>query len=275
MTVLRLVACDDEPLALQRLTDLVTYCRDATLVEAVLDPREVLPIVRAARPDVLLLDLEMPKLRGFDLLDRLAAEDFGPGGWCPQIIIVTAHSHFAALAFDSGTLDFLTKPVRLARLELALDRARIALDRQSATRRLAELGRELEQLRRLANPDAGAQRYLWLRGRDELFRIDIAQVSLIRSEAEYVRIHVGENSYLHREALTALTTRLDSTQFARIHRSTIVRIDGVRSIRRTFHGGLRVSLLSGEELPVGRTYRRAVATVFRSLIKEREDEAPH
>lgn len=262
MPPLRILTCDDEPLALQRLADLIAYCRDAVLIGAVQDSREVVPTVHGARPDVLLLDIEMPKLGGFDLLDRLGQEDFGDGDYFPQIVIVTAHSHFAAMAFETGTLDFLTKPVRLARLELALNRARDALARQSARQRVAELAAEVEQLRRRTPSAPGEQRQLWVRARDEVIRVDHDQIAMVRAEGEYVRIHVGGASYLHREPLTTLAARLDPDTFLRVHRSIIVRLAEIRSVRRTLHGALRLTLRSGEELPVGRMFRPGVADLL-------------
>lgn len=259
MAPLRIIACDDEPLALQRIADLLSCCTGVELVETILDAREVVGAVQDHRPDLLLLDIEMPKLRGFDIIDRLAQEDFGEP-YFPQIVIVTAHLEFAAMAYETGALDFLSKPVRLRRLELSLTRVRQALAQRSVAERLEAMTVELERLRALHVDDDPSPAELWIRSRGETIRIDVDQITRIEAEGVHVRVHTPRASYLHRETVASLAARLDS-RFVRIHRGDIVRIDRIASVRRNFHGALTVLLASGEELPVGRTYREALSAL--------------
>ncbi len=255
--MIRLLICDDEPLAVERLRDLVGRVPDTLVVGTATDGRSALAAVAEHAPDALLLDVEMPALDGFDVVEALAKA----GGPTPLIVFVTAYPQFAAHAFDTGAIDFLTKPVRLARLDTAIDRIRRAIDDRDAAARLAELARQLETLRQEQRGDGGQAGHLWVQRRGENVRLDLGQVDRVQSEGEYVRIFHGTASYLHREPISSLIARFDSARFVRIHRSHIVNRDRVASIRRRPAGGYTIVTDSGELLPVGRNYRTVVKTL--------------
>lgn len=257
--MIRLLLCDDEPLAIERLRDLVGRVADAEVVGTATDGRAALTAVAELRPDAVLLDIEMPALDGFDVVEALAQD----GAHAPLIVFVTAYPQFAAHAFDTGAIDFLTKPVRLARLDVAIDRIRRALGERESAARLADLARQVEQLR-AERHGGGAQTgaaHLWVQRRGENVRIDLAQVDRVQSEGEYVRIYHGDGSYLHREPISSLIDRFDPQRFVRIHRSHIVNRDRVASIRRRPAGGYTIVTSGGELLPVGRNYRAVVRTL--------------
>lgn len=251
-----MLACDDEPLALERLTDMLARVPDAVLSGAAENGRDALTLIAELKPDLLLLDIEMPRLDGFDVVEELAAQERGAGAAPPLIVFVTAYPRFAAQAFDSGALDFLTKPVRFARLEQAIARARRALEDREAHRRLDELARQLDALRAERAGGDPEARHIWVQRRGELVRVDLEKVDWIRAEGEYVRLFCGEASYLHRDLISAMEEKLDQRRFVRVHRSVIVNRERVAAVRRARHGAIKVVLERGEELPVGRTYRR-------------------
>ena len=255
--MIRFLICDDEPLAVERLRDLVGRVEGAEVVGTATDGRAALAAVANLAPDALLLDVEMPALDGFDVVEALAAS----GGPTPLIVFVTAYPQFAAHAFDTGAIDFLTKPVRLARLDTAVDRVRRAIeDRDSATR-LAELARQIEALRQQARGGEGQGGHLWVQRRGENVRLELNQVDRVQSEGEYVRIYHSSASYLHREPISSLIARFDAERFVRIHRSHIVNRDRVASIRRRPAGGYTIVTDAGDLLPVGRNYRAVVKTM--------------
>lgn len=254
---MRVVICDDEPLAVERLRDLIGRIEDTEVVGTATDGRAALAAVTEHAPDLLLLDVEMPALDGFDVVEALA----GAGGTPPLIVFVTAYPGFAAHAFDTGAIDFLTKPVRLARLDTAIERVRRALDDRSAGQRLAELAKQVESLRAERRGDSPQGAHLWVQRRGETVRLDLAQVDRVQSEGEYVRIHQGDASYLHREPISSLIDRFDADRFVRIHRSHIVNRDRVAAIRRRPAGGYTIVTDRGETLPVGRNYRAVVRTL--------------
>jgi DNA-binding LytR/AlgR family response regulator len=252
---MRLIICDDEPLAVERLRDLVTRVEGFEVVGTASNGRAALEVIKELQPDALFLDIEMPALDGFDVVEALAHDGEGVA---PLIVFVTAYPQFAAHAFDTGAIDFLTKPVRLARLEVACTRLRRALEERSAAGRLSELARQLETLRAERRGDVGEGAHLWVQRRGETVRIDLDRVDRVQAEGEYVRIHHGEASYLHREPISALIDRFDATRFIRIHRSHIVCRDRIASIRRRPAGGYTIVTESGDLLPVGRSYRGVV-----------------
>src|SRR5688572_27008495 len=139
--------CDDEPLALDRLAGLLAQCEDVDLIGQTLTGQDLLAQVAVLAPDLVLLDIEMPRIDGFDVVEALSRMDWAEPAAPPLIVFVTAHPDMAASAFDSGALDFISKPVRLSRLEQALARARQAAAQREAGRRLQELSGQLDALK--------------------------------------------------------------------------------------------------------------------------------
>jgi DNA-binding LytR/AlgR family response regulator len=256
MTLLRVMTVDDEPRALRRLEILLDRIGDVTLVASARSGEEAIAVVRRERPDVLLLDIEMPGLTGLDLLGELATEEL------PVVIFVTAFDRYAVKAFDVSALDYVLKPVRLDRLRAALDKAREALrsrGTEAQVKRLrAAIAALAEEAEPLAPPPPRFEQDLWVQNRSEVMRVPVASVDWIEAEDDYVRLHVGANSYLHNDTMNALEERLDPADFIRIHRSAMIRIGRITGYCRNGYGGLAVKLDGGRELRVGRSYLGAV-----------------
>ena len=249
--------CDDEPLALDRLAALLQRCEGVELVGSALSGRALLDEVQTLQPTLILLDIEMPQVDGFDVVEALSRMAWASPAVPPLVIFVTAHPEFAVEAFDSGALDFISKPVRLSRLEQALRRAREAVEQREARQRLRELSAQLDDLKRAR--DAGREaRHIWVRKGAETVRLEIDAIEWIEAEGEYVRIHVGADNYLERGSLTEAASRFAGYDFARIHRSAVINPEPVGAIEKTRWGGLVVRLRSGAEIPVGRKFRAAV-----------------
>ncbi|MDQ3481791.1 MAG: LytTR family DNA-binding domain-containing protein [Pseudomonadota bacterium] len=207
--------------------------------------------------DLLLLDIEMPKLDGFDVVEALSRLNWSDADEAPLLVFVTAHSEFAVQAFDSGAIDFLTKPVRLSRLKRALERAREAVENRQARRRLSEVAEQLHALRRL-RANVADEPHLWLRKGSELMRLDVSKIDWIAAEGECVRIHCGEESHLERLSISAVAQRLSELGFMRIHRSAVVNADRIESMTRTRWGALKVRLATGIELRVSKSFEPLV-----------------
>ena len=254
--MLRVLICDDEPLALDRLSDLLGQCPAVELVGAFQSGHEALDNLACLGPDLVMLDIEMPRLDGFDVVEALLRRPWPDAEQVPLICFVTAYPQFASDAFESGALDFLSKPVRLARLEKTIERARAALEQREAVRRLKELSEQLDSLRLTSRPDEG--RALWIHKSGEMIRLDMANIDWLEAEGEYVRLHAAERSYLYRGTLSALADEFSPLGFVRIHRSSVINRERLTVVRRTRGGGMKVVLRSGVELPVGRRYRAAV-----------------
>ena len=232
---LRTMIVDDEPLAIERMQVLCAELDQLQVVGTASDGEAALRLADKLRPDLLLLDMTMPGMDGLGVARALGKRD-NP----PAVIFVTAHEDFAVEAFDLEAVDYVLKPVAAERLERAIDRALARRDRTGS----GDGGEWLSEF--------------WVPHRSELLRIDAAQVERIDAERDYVRLHVGERSYLLLQTIAGLEGRLDPSRFIRIHRSTILRRDRIRGLRHEGLGVWSVELDNGEALRIGRTYLRKV-----------------
>lgn len=252
-TKLRVMVVEDEPVAARRLLRLLKDCPAVEIVALVENGRAALELIHAARPNLLLLDIEMPGVDGFELLERM------PASLAPAIVFVTAFDKHAARAFGVRAVDFLLKPVLAERLAAALANARRDLEARDVERKLAELQQMVAQLRaRVASSPSDHEREIWVRHRAESVRIATAEIDWIEADKDYVRIHSGARSFMLLGLIAALELRLDPDEFMRIHRSAIVRLDRIRSVHRGRYGVLEVEIEGGARLRVGRTYARRV-----------------
>jgi len=259
MAVLRVLSVDDEPLALDRLTDLLNRIEGVELVGSFESGRDAITAIRSHRPDLVLLDIEMPRMDGFDVVETLLRQDWLSDGTPPLVCFVTAYPQFASDAFETGALDFLCKPVRLSRLEKAVARARVAIEQREAARRLQEISNQLDQLRQTRLP--AEDQPLWVQQRGEMVRLEIAALDWIEAEGEYVRLHFGDKSFLLRTSISALSQQLEARGFVRLHRSATVNRERVKAVRRR-RSGVSVVLDSGLELAVGRKFRRSMQAII-------------
>lgn len=262
---LRLLLCDDEPLALDRLAELASRCADVIVAGTLQSGPELIERLGESPADVVLLDIEMPRMDGFDVVEALARIDWNEGNPPPLIIFVTAHREFAVDAFDSGALDFISKPVRLNRLEQALTRARRAIEQIEARRRLDELSDQIIALKQ-AHPGKTDERHVWVGKGTETIRLALSEVDWVGAEGEYVRLHAGGESYLERGSMTETAAMLEPAGFVRIHRSVIVNSRRVSSIEKGPWGDLALKLVFGTRVPVGKKYRAAARALRKGAL---------
>jgi two-component system LytT family response regulator len=246
----RLMIVDDEPLARARLRRLLQRESGLEVVGEYGDGRSALAAALTERPDILLLDVQMPEMSGLEVAAAL------PGDEAPVVIFVTAHDQFALQAFEAHAVDYLLKPVDAERLRDALSRARRWLgEGRGPDPRLAALVQELPArgvvLERLPVRDGAKIR---------LIRVD--EIEYIEADANYVKVHTGERTYVARDTLARLEARLDTRQFLRIHRSLIVRIDAIEEIEPGLQGDLLLALRGGARLISGRSYRQKLRDVL-------------
>lgn len=250
---LRAMVVDDEPLAVERMCALLARIPDIAVVATAECGQDAISVLTGGtEADILFLDVEMPQLDGFDLIEQLARQVAS----IPHIVLVTAHECHAPLAFDSGVVDFLTKPVRLGRLETAVQRVARTIGHAQAASRLEEVRDQLAALR--GSVDSRAANILWVQRRGESVRIDLRKIERIQAEGEYVRLYVDGSDYLHRESLIALLGQLDPDRYLRIHRSSVVDVDAIVGVRRRATGSYQAIMRDGTVLPVGRSYRGVV-----------------
>jgi two-component system, LytTR family, response regulator len=252
---MRVVVADDEPLARRRVLRLLREHDDRVDVVAVCESgSQAVEAIRETRPDLVFLDVQMPELDGFEVLERL-------GGELPAVIFVTAHDRYALRAFEVHALDYLLKPFDVERFNQALERGRTQVERRAegGPNRLVALLEQLARERGEANGRAPRGRYLdWVmvkvRGKVEFLRT--ADLDWIEAEGNYVRLHAGKKGYLIREKIGTLEERLDPDRFLRVHRSAIVQLDRVAELHPMAAGDGILILRDGSEVKLSRGYRR-------------------
>jgi two-component system LytT family response regulator len=245
---LRAAVVDDEPMARQILTDLLAADPEVTVV-AEGDAAGLLPRLAGAELDLLFLDVEMPEVSGFDLLERLAAT-----GEPPAVVFVTAYDRYAVAAFRVHAVDYLLKPFTDERFAEALARAKERRRQRRLPGRdvLAALLDEVRARRQ----GRGVERLL-VRVGEKTVVVPTAEVEWIEAADYYARLHCGGGrTYLVREALSALEGSLDPGAFCRVHRSAIVRLDRVAEVHPHFAAESVIVLRDGRRLPLARSRRR-------------------
>ncbi|UCC72864.1 MAG: response regulator transcription factor [Gemmatimonadota bacterium] len=244
MDRIRVVIVDDEPPARFKLR---TFLEDDTRVEIVGEAGEGLEAVKVIeeqKPDLVFLDVQMPELDGFEVLEALDLDHL------PRIIFVTAYDAYAVRAFQVHALDYLLKPLDRERFETAMRRAAEAL--KVADEKQGERARETAaELRARQGP---LQRFL-VRSRGRLWFARTDQIDWIEAAGNYVTLHVGDETHLVRGTLKDIAERLDGDRFARIHRSTVVNLESVRELQEWSHGDWLVIMKNGTELRLSRRYR--------------------
>lgn len=256
MTALRVLAVDDEPLALDRLEVLLAQHDGIELVARASGCASALRAIDRHRPDLILLDVQMRDGSAFDVLDGLLPDA------TPMVAFVTAFSKYAQRAFEVEAVDYLLKPVEPRRLGLLLHKARARRDVLDDKGRIAELKRVIEQLREdhLGTKSAPFVSELWIRqkGTDHV-RVAADEIDWISAQDDYACIRARGREHLLRISLDKLMASLDPNAFARIHRSTVVRIDRIEKIALKRLGVREAILRDGTRLAVGRVYARSLA----------------
>lgn len=255
---LKVVAADDEPLSLRRLVATLNSLPEIELIGSARDGREALDLIHAFNPDMVILDIEMPVLSGLDVAGLLLNRR-----QIPVIIFLTAYDRYAIRAFEMSAVDYLMKPLRVERLREAVGRAARVVANWADAQRAAALEKLLSELKSARDTPA-KPRGIWIQRRGERFLVDAFDIDWIEAKGDYVEIHAGSWTYLHRQLLKDMIEALDPVSFLRIHRSIITRIEVIVAIRRTTYGGVSVVLKSGAVLPVGRTY----APMVRARLRE-------
>jgi len=245
---MRTLIVDDEPPARERLRRMLKDIETVEIVGEAEDGVQAVEMIEREKPDLVLLDIQIPGLDGFGVIEALADP--------PPVIFVTAYDEYAIRAFEINALDYLLKPFSRERLEKAVRRAQEAqVEEQSFAARLGPL---LESL-------AAQGRYLTrlaVRDRDRIRVLDVGEVDWIGVEGEQVMVHAGDRAYPIRRTLAELEARLDPARFFRAHRSAIVNLSRVKEVIPWFKGSHKLRLTTGAEVDLS----RAQARVLRKIL---------
>ena len=255
---LRVVVVDDEPLAREDIVQVLSGRGDVAVVATCANGIEALDAVRRLRPDVLLLDIRMPGIDGFGVVEKLDRREL------PYVVFVTAFDRFAIDAFRVRALDYLLKPVQPARLNEALSRAREQLGKRSGEDWAASVQDAAAEHSRAGGSSAYLTELMVRLGtRDIVIKID--EIDWIQAETYYARLHVRGRSYLYRERMHVLESQLNPRHFARVHRSAIVNLDRVREIVHDSRGDHVIVLSTGARVKT--SHQRWLE--FRDIMRQR------
>ncbi len=242
----RTLIVDDEALARERLRQLLAEQPEIELVGECADGREAVDTIQKQSPDLIFLDIQMPELNGFEVLEAISAEPM------PVIVFVTAHDKFALRAFEVHAVDYLLKPFDRERFGSALRRALQQVKHREDPARaeaqaavLTEVQTQAKPIDRLAVKSGGRIRIL-----------RTADILWIESAHNYVEIHEEKQSHLLRDTISAIEQKLPPDKFVRISRSTIVNVEKIKELEPLFYGEYTVTLHNGKRLTLSRRYRK-------------------
>ncbi|MEP6729551.1 MAG: LytTR family DNA-binding domain-containing protein [bacterium] len=253
---LRVLVVDDEPLNRMRLEDLLRREAGVAEIHSASDGFEAVTAIRAERPDLVFLDVQMPGKSGLDVVREIGADAM------PATIFVTAYDQYAVEAFAVAAVDYLVKPFDDERFEEAFRRAKKVLAAQ-------DMGRLRKQLLAILQPAVGGEREnqpsaspylerLAVEIRGTVRPVLVRDIDYITSDGPYAELHVGAKRYVIRETMQTLEERLDPAKFMRVHRSVIVRLDLIETLERGAGGDGELRLRGGTQLRVSRTRREAL-----------------
>ncbi|HEV2194184.1 MAG TPA: LytTR family DNA-binding domain-containing protein [Candidatus Acidoferrum sp.] len=242
---LRTLIIDDEVLARKKIRAFLQEYPEFQVVGECADGERAVADIKAHKPDLIFLDVQIPGRNGFEVLDGLEDK------CTPAIIFVTAFDKYAVRAFEVRALDYLLKPFNKARFAEALNRFHEQGARLSGAERKEELKAVLQQLQRESRE---GERIAVKSGSRTIF-LRKGSIEWVEAQGDYVKLHSGKECHLLRETMTAISERLDADRFVRIHRSRIVNLDYIREIRPLWGGDYTVLMRDGTELTMSRTYR--------------------
>jgi len=249
MRSIRTLIVDDERLAREKVRALLAGDADIEIVGECANGAEAVAAVRKQKPDLLLLDVEMPGANGFQVLQKLRGERL------PMVVFITAHDEYAVRAFEVEAIDYVMKPFDRRRFTDALRRAKRQMsepDEDAEARILRLLERMLEKK---------PLDHFVVKQRDRTFLLPVPEIDWIEAEGKYVRLHAAGVAHLVRESIGDVEERLDTRKFLRIHRGTIVNVKRILEMHRGFGGGVFVVLRDGTKLTMSRRYRTRIREV--------------
>ncbi len=234
---------DDEALARQSLRGALLEFEDIEIIKECVNGFDAVQEVHRSRPDLLFLDIQMPRLDGFDVVELLGKE-------APFIIFVTAYDEYALRAFEAEALDYLLKPVNPKRLQKSIERVREKLLSKAG---VLKVGENIERFIDLHREHLAPLTRILIRDGSDVHIIPVENIIYLEAEEDYVRIHTGERTYLKLDSMANLETKLDLQIFCRLHRSFLLNIAYLVKIEPYTKDSRIARLKNGKTLPISRS----------------------
>ncbi|MBL7963892.1 MAG: response regulator transcription factor [Flavobacteriales bacterium] len=257
MKHIRTIIVDDEPIARARLGRLLAQDPELELVAECRNGQEAVDTIIKSRPDLLFLDVEMPGMNGFQVLEQLhRLNGHGP---VPFVVFVTAHDHYALKAFDVNAVDFLLKPYDDERFSASLEKAKRWMDLRTSSKLTGKL-MDLVREHMHANSEYTEHFTIREKGREHKVRVD--DILYLRAEGNYLCLQLKDRHHLYRMTMNAVESELDPARFLRIHRSYIVNTVHVRNTRYSGNNEFIFTMANNERIVSGRSYKEQIAKVL-------------
>ena len=257
---IRTLIVDDEPLARRNLRLLLEKDPQIEILEECRNGREAVKSIEQHAPDLVFLDIQMPEMDGFDVL-----ENVGPEGM-PAVVFVTAFDQYALKAFEVHALDYLLKPYDDTRFLQALQRAKGQIESREinkVSKRLLALLEDRESLREVTNRKPAYLKRLMVKLANRVVLLKVDEIDWIEADGNYAKLHIGPKSHLLREKMHDLEKQLDPDKFVRIHRSIIVNLNRIKELQPHFNGDYIVVLDNGRQLRLSRSRREQLESKLR------------
>ena len=231
---------DDEPLARKMIAEYLSGYPNVDVLGMSKNGREAVSDIQLLRPDLIFLDIQMPGLNGFEVLEQI--------NHTPFIIFSTANDSYAIQAFETGAVDYLLKPYDKERFDKAMTRALARLEKKES------FASDISVLLQAIKSNDSLSDQLLIRVGDRIIPVRTESIIWIEAAGDYARVHTKDASYLCSQGIGALEKRLDVSQFARVHRSSIIALSAIQHIRSDGEGGYRATLINGCDVKISRSF---------------------
>jgi two-component system LytT family response regulator len=241
---IRTLIVDDMMLARERIRMFLVIDPEIEIVGECGDGDKAVEEIKNLKPELVFLDVQMPGLDGFGVIEKIGIEQM------PSVVFVTAYDEFAIKAFEVSALDYLLKPFEEEQLTRAVKRAKREVQKRQAN----DLNDHLRQLLATVKPEAKYLKRLIVKSSAQTVLVQTEDIDWIGAAGNYLELHVGRETHLVRERISRMEQKLDPEKFARIHRSTIVNLDRVKTLKHLFSGDHLTILRDDTKLNMSRTF---------------------
>ncbi len=256
MHKIRTLLVDDEPIARRGIRQQLQSETDVEIIGECANGQEAVAAIRAQSPDLIFLDVQMPLLSGFGVVEEIGVDRL------PAVVFVTAYDEHAIRAFEVNALDYLLKPIEPRRFQKTLDRVRDQLSHSSDNKKLSGLLRLLEKNDAVFKKQAYVDRVV-IKENERLLMLPVGDIAWITAHGNYVQLHTRSKTHLLRETMDGMERKLDPSNFVRLRRSTIVNAQGVTELKPLLNGEYAIYLKNGVELTSSRRYRKNLDVLLR------------
>jgi two-component system LytT family response regulator len=254
---------DDEPLARRNIRLLLERDPQIDIIGECRNGKEAVAAIRNFTPELIFLDIQMPEMDGFDVLEQVGAEQIH------AIVFVTAFDKYALKAFEVHALDYLLKPFDDARFQKALQTAKSQIEQREIdklTKKLLALLEDRLNTRELLSQERTYLSRLMIKLTNRVILLNVNEIDWIEADGNYAKLHVGRKSHMLREKMHDLESRLDPEQFVRIHRSIIVNLDRIKELYPHFNGDYMIVLADGTQLKLSRSRREHLESRLKAAL---------